>query len=606
MVNYIYLNRFDGSGVPENLNTNMVTNSDISEVISNDILSEVNETLPNGRNNTVIFKRPNWVRNSDIKIKESCNDAYVTFLSEGAGYRNSLGYYVYNKNERPRRFQDIDEVYIMFPNASLPSKGGNLSSGSRVHIPYKVNSTVEESGLLYANEVDYVFPKDTRISFVIFSNGWRSNKVRVNHSMYSSNFLTNPETLKHKKFHFMNYKSKYTDKVLYGVEDLYRNNRSDDDYNDCIFMFTCTPFENIDSSCYNSFEVQEDYGTIFCEDLHYNKAVIDRDYNDFICEFFNKEYLNSEGKISSIKLTIVGKHRGASLDHEFGLIIPNIKSSSCNIFRETYIGETEVNTLEDITSEILNSGSDRIALVPSTKLFLPSGSVFTNTVSGSETTPVSQACVRIIFDEPISRDEINNLYSPYRIYLKIYLDSDTYYYYYNDVDYPNVSSEFTIEAKPKIFYEKDLLNWRPPLEKMGIIRAYPKIVKYFNSGFTKHLDWYHPKKRVDYRCFENIDYILRENHPFFENIEVICNSGDLYIIPIYPTDTIDDNLLNSFGVRSIENLQDYTEDIKVLCSSLGKITVNKNKLNVTLDGLNLVYNTDVLNSYYYLCLKNEN
>ena len=603
MVKYVYLNRFDGSGVPENLNTNMVTNSDISVTISSDVLNEINETLPNGRNNTVIFRRPNWVRNSDIKIKESCNDAYVTFLSEGAGYRNSLGYYVYKKNERPRRFQDINDVYIIFPNASLPSKGGNLNSSSRIHIPYKVNSTVEEGGLLYSDEVDYIFPKDTRISFVIFSNGWRSNKVRVNHNMYSSNFLTNPEPNKVKKFHFMNYKSKYTNEVIYGVEDLYRNHRSDDDYNDCVFMFTCTPFENIDSSCYNSFEVQEDYGTIFCEDLHYNKVRVDRDYNDFICEFFNKEYLNSEGKISSIKLTTIGKHRGASLDHEFGIIIPNIKSLSCNIFREVYVGETQVNTLEDITEQILNSGSDRIAMISSTKNFLPSGSAFTNTVSSSTIVPVSQSSIRILFNEPISRDEINGLYSPYRIYLKIYLDSDTYYYYYNDVDYPNVSSEFTVDKKPKIFYEKDLLNWRPPLEKMNIIRAYPKVVGYFNSGFNNHIDWYHPKKRVDYRCFETIDYTLRENHPFFENNEVICNSGDLYVIPIYPDTIINDSLLVSFGITSVENLEDYTNDIKILCSVLGQITVNKNKLYAELQGSNLVYDTLGENTYYYLCLK---
>ena len=45
MVKYVYLNRFDGSGVPENLNTNMVTNSDISVTISSDVLNEINETL---------------------------------------------------------------------------------------------------------------------------------------------------------------------------------------------------------------------------------------------------------------------------------------------------------------------------------------------------------------------------------------------------------------------------------------------------------------------------------------------------------------------------------------------------------------------------------
>ena len=49
----------------------------------------------------------------------------MTFVSEGASFKNALGYYVYNTNNPPATTSAIDSIFVVFPNASTTGSGGD-------------------------------------------------------------------------------------------------------------------------------------------------------------------------------------------------------------------------------------------------------------------------------------------------------------------------------------------------------------------------------------------------------------------------------------------------------------------------------------------------
>ncbi|HEY4786249.1 MAG TPA: hypothetical protein VIH57_09370, partial [Bacteroidales bacterium] len=66
-----------------------------------------------------------------LLTKES--EVYVTFIGEGAGWKNSFGYYTYDANNPPTKVSDIKKT-ILFPNVSGVNEGGGLNSGDMVQV----------------------------------------------------------------------------------------------------------------------------------------------------------------------------------------------------------------------------------------------------------------------------------------------------------------------------------------------------------------------------------------------------------------------------------------------------------------------------------------
>lgn len=115
---YIPMGAWDSSGVPKYLTT--------PDVISAQLLSYLNTSLPE----TVDVRtlHPEYLTSSatsDLVITQTA-DVWVTFVSEGAGYLNTVGYYTYPTNNPPKSASDVTKIYYMFPNASLPGSGGGL------------------------------------------------------------------------------------------------------------------------------------------------------------------------------------------------------------------------------------------------------------------------------------------------------------------------------------------------------------------------------------------------------------------------------------------------------------------------------------------------
>ena len=89
-----YMGSYNSQGVPLYLLPQ-------GDVVSQDILNVVNASLPETQ--PVPLFHPEYIASNvqtNIVLKESAS-VWVTFVHEGAGYRNSLGYYTYPTNNPP-------------------------------------------------------------------------------------------------------------------------------------------------------------------------------------------------------------------------------------------------------------------------------------------------------------------------------------------------------------------------------------------------------------------------------------------------------------------------------------------------------------------------
>ncbi|MEP4433107.1 MAG: DUF4114 domain-containing protein [Hyphomicrobiales bacterium] len=89
--------------------------------------------------------RPAYVDMANFTISESTT-ATVTFMDEGAGYRNALGVYEIGPDGA------ISDVQILFPNASKTGSGGNLTPGE--------------------SNVQFEVSQGAQLGFFVVSNGY--------------------------------------------------------------------------------------------------------------------------------------------------------------------------------------------------------------------------------------------------------------------------------------------------------------------------------------------------------------------------------------------------------------------------------------------------
>lgn len=582
MTKFTYLYQYSNYGVPNNLNVDH-NSSDITEVVSNELLSEIDTNLPGGI--TVVDKHPEWIRKSDIYTADNCT-INLTFVTEGAGYKNALGYYVYDKNNPPNRFADVSEIFIVLPNASLNNKGGKLNAGDTMELVYSATTTVINNKN-FVDIADYTFPAGKGIGFVCFANGWKLNGssnayVNVNRFMYSSDPSLNPESTSDLKHHAINFQSSVeNDKIIYGFEDLRRDYYSDDDFNDLIYYIKPSPISAIESYSINSLENQVYDGFILCEDIKEGKG--DFDYNDLTMQYSICEKLLENGNIQSIRIKLQGLYRGASLNHIFGVIIPNIKSlQNCKIYRETYIYHSDTTERECLTKQIIGKGTDKVPIIADTGSFLPSNeSVFTNTTTNNNGITPSYSVLKIIFGpDGINRSELNSIAFPYRFYLDVFRKTDDVntlkYTLYSDEIYDASTKlkNLGIPQKKKILILNDVHSFRIPFEKRNLKSAYPRFIKHLQNNAV-YSSWY--SENVARVNFLRNEIKHEDSHSYVNivndnEIEPVAKAGDINII-MQPTgfkvdfsfteqsmsDLLDENKMNTSNIMDWDNI--YTTEM---------------------------------------------
>ena len=209
---YSYLGDFDAQGRPNYLVA--------SDVISNDLSSFVKTALP--ENGDIRTTHPQYLKNADLVVTAK-SEVYITFLTEGSSYANSVGYYTYKSGNSPKRPEDIKGIKYIFPHAQM-DKGGSLKPGDKV----KLGS----------------FEAGSSIGFVLLQNGWDATNKKVNDKVthFCSNKELNPENYDELKPHTALFDYPSEKKLIIGFEDVNRTlEKCDHDFNDVVMYATVIP-----------------------------------------------------------------------------------------------------------------------------------------------------------------------------------------------------------------------------------------------------------------------------------------------------------------------------------------------------------------------------
>lgn len=495
---FVFLSDYDKDGLPNNLNIDplnltigMGVPKSIFQTFTSTFLQDINKKLPESIK--LPIAHPDWLRDGIVEITQDNAEVDITFITEGAGYTNSIGYYIYNKHKPPRTISDIKTIFIIFPNCSKINGGGKLKTGDTVKLSSEHIITLI-SGKHIANPTNYYFKKDTCIGFVILSNAYKAstNSLNKNTNKFYSNHVLNIETSDIKKYHTVLIKS-IDDRIIIGFEDLRRDQNSDDDFNDVVLTCTVSPRTAINNYFVNDSETINAFGTILCEDRIVDTNALNNGYSDVIVEY-NMTQKQENDMIKEIQMELSFKYRSTFYDHEFGLYIPNISSYLPKVKQELYYGFNDSTVLKDF--KIVN---DHLTIFESTKKALPASENhehYANTHPNWELSPTKPTLTKIImtFEKAIPKDTIK-LKMPFNPYLTVWksgtlgVDPTNVYTIYSNKKYPGATL-YGLETVHKIIILDNLKNYQNSHEKIPITTTYPQILKYLQSNCTTDLTWY--------------------------------------------------------------------------------------------------------------------
>lgn len=319
--NIVYMGTFNSQGVPSYLEP-------VNDPISASFLSDINATLPEYQ--PVPTYHPQYLATSnetDLIITQA-SDVWITFIHEGAGYKNVLGFYTYDLSNPPATAAQIAEIKIIFPNVSFYNSGGGLYSGNKVKIG--------------------TFPANTGIGWVLIANGFNNGAVGNGNWKLYSNPDFNPEANVNLRQHNVVLSDPGRDIVIIGFEDQRRDGSCDNDFNDAIFQVKSNPITAIQTDNYpvitytatdtdndgvsNTFDdYPEDasrafnnyypsagnFATLAYEDLWPAKG--DFDINDMVVDYHINQVTNALNKVVEIKAKYVLRAYGASYNNGFGV-----------------------------------------------------------------------------------------------------------------------------------------------------------------------------------------------------------------------------------------------------------------------------------------------
>jgi len=497
-------------------------------IIDSSTLDAMLNSVPEYHNAPI--EHPEYFPSSEPEIIISITaEVFITFYSEGACFRNSLGYYTYegdtNRSAPTSKAEVQANGIIVYPNVSLHDSRGDLSLGTSVSL-----------GTL---------TKGTKIMFFLISNGWRGNTTGI---WNSTDWLFSTLSKLNKEYDVHSQKVVPDDRhvamlwentgsgniLLMGFEDILRTNTScDHDFNDAIFSVSTSPLSSLKSSTISGsgsfkkiIEIQDSDGDGVNDafdkypedserayDQYYpsknNNATLifedrwpyegDYDMNDLSILFSIKETRSSQKKIKDIVFSGSIQAYGAAYTNGFGLLIDtplsNIESAQVSVNG----GEKT-----DITAELLEDNrSTYIKLFSDAAIYLEHFSnVYkddtfvqsdtfqlyltfydTQTLSAPPYNPFMLVSKYIIIDgESVFRDniEIHLPGHPPSSYAEPSLfgtASDQ-----NKIDYLSRDNKPWALLIPSIFAH--------PVEQVNIGKAYNYFNDWVKSNGTTHYDWY--------------------------------------------------------------------------------------------------------------------
>ena len=158
------LGSWDNRGVPDYLEA-------VADSFDANFLQRLNYSLP--ERVSIPNTYPEFLaagNETNIDISDT-TDVWVTFLHEGAGYRNVFCYYSYETANPPISTANIDTMTVIFPNVSYQSGFG---SGAKVYLGK--------------------FQPGQTIGWSIIVNGWGNSSIDFNNGILYSDPALNPGT----------------------------------------------------------------------------------------------------------------------------------------------------------------------------------------------------------------------------------------------------------------------------------------------------------------------------------------------------------------------------------------------------------------------------
>jgi hypothetical protein len=175
------------------------------------LYSSIMEQFPEYRNNeasqALLFDAK--AEKHVVLMKES--EIYVSFISEGAGYTNTFGWYAYDSASAPNSSAAL-ELHVLFPN---------------------VNNRILKQGDMLRLQ-DNKFKAGTVIGFFLIVGGWKDGAVDYTKPTLFTNYNLNPSG---QQQHIL-FKQKDCGDVVLAFEDKLLGEASDADFNDIIFTVT--------------------------------------------------------------------------------------------------------------------------------------------------------------------------------------------------------------------------------------------------------------------------------------------------------------------------------------------------------------------------------
>ena len=466
---------------------------------SQEFFDRIANALPEARVNEAFLTDD---EGANITLSEEA-EVFITFLHEGAGYRNAFGYFTFDANNPPTTPSEISEV-IVFPNLSFP----HLTNGHRLSLG--------------------TFPAGTSIGFFIAANGFSYyDGVKTGYAphYYSIKNLNPDPTDELRQHNVLLFDGEYNE-VIIGFEDLPRT-WGDNDFNDAVFSVKTTPATAIDQStlvaipesndsdadgipdtedaypndylrAYSSYyPSSEDWVTLAFED---NWPVVgDYDMNDLVVRERFETIYNAEGQITGFRLEGFIDARGADYDNGFALRLMDkspevIKSATLEIDGQSYQKNVESNQSDAVLNLWSNSST-----------FTNTGQIGScthfNTIKSCDHLDSVPFTLDVYFEGSVASLTHSSL--DFFIYRTDYRGREIHF-----ADYPPTdlfdSTQFgkfedtSNPATNRYFRNADNLpwaikiptQWRYPQEYIDILWAYPDYERWVETSGEEASDWF--------------------------------------------------------------------------------------------------------------------
>jgi LruC domain-containing protein len=486
------------------------------DVIEASLLNYVNASLPEGKPLTT--SHPEYLTTSvanNIVVKQA-SDVFITFVSEGAGYYNTLAYYSYDTDDPPLSvtsgglFGGIDKITMVFPNASAFQSGGGLTSGDKVKLGK--------------------FDAGTTIAFVLIQNAWTGSGISTSGTKFYSESKFNPEGTVAKRKHSVILHDNVHNAFIIGFEDINRDSNSDNDFNDLVVYATSNPISGISNTNIPAVDKGGDtdgdgvldqldafpndpskafityapslteWSTLAFEDNWPNKG--DYDLNDLVVNYRYTFVSNSRNGVVEMTGEYQPVAAGAAYKNGFGVQFPIAASAVASVS-----GQSLLKNYIQLGANQVEAGQSRAVIIPfdnhENLLKNPDGFSQVNTDLNRAKVVPSKATVNIRFTSPIPMATLGT--APFNPFLIVNQIRGTEIHLPNNAPTDRATAALfgtgednTTSATGRFYLSKENSPWglsftdafTYPTEGKPIHEAYLHFNDWVKSGGVLYKDWY--------------------------------------------------------------------------------------------------------------------